>query len=105
MAVPGGETESERWSSQDQFLIVVDTAAMNELERAEYCRLKGLYVEQVEAWRDDMIREDQRPHAVRPTPRNKLSEMVLYSRKIVACDVWPVESATNASQLVTRFVR
>jgi transposase-like protein len=52
MAVPGGETESERWSSQDKFLIVVETAAMNELERAEYCRLKGLFVEQVEAWRD-----------------------------------------------------
>jgi transposase len=33
-------------------LIVVETASMTELERAEYCRSQGLYVEQIEAWRD-----------------------------------------------------
>lgn len=52
IAVPGGEVESERWSTQDKFLIVVETAAMNEMERAEYCRSRGLFVEQIDAWRD-----------------------------------------------------
>jgi len=52
IAVPGGEPEAERWSTQDKFLIVVETASLSEIEMAEYCRSKGLYVEQVEAWRD-----------------------------------------------------
>jgi transposase len=52
MAVPGGETESERWSTQDKFSIVVETATLSEIEMAEYCRSKGLYVEQIQAWRD-----------------------------------------------------
>jgi transposase len=52
MAVPGGEKESERWSTQDKFSIVVETATLSEIELAEYCRSKGLYVEQVQAWRD-----------------------------------------------------
>jgi len=52
MPVPSGEPEAERWSTQDKFLIVVETAAMSETELAEYCRKKGLYVEQVQAWRD-----------------------------------------------------
>lgn len=52
MAVPAGEMQSERWSTQDKFLIVVETAGMSEAELAEYCRTKGLYVEQVHAWRD-----------------------------------------------------
>lgn len=52
MAVPGGEQEVERWSTQDKFLIVVETSLLSEVELAEYCRSKGLYVEQVHSWRD-----------------------------------------------------
>ncbi|MDD6414039.1 MAG: IS3 family transposase, partial [Blautia sp.] len=37
---------------QDKFLIVVETASMNETELAEYARKKGLYVEQIKAWKD-----------------------------------------------------
>lgn len=51
-AMPAGEQEPERWSAQDKFLIVVETATLSEVELSEYCRSKGLYVEQVKAWRD-----------------------------------------------------
>lgn len=51
-AVPAGEEESEKWTTHDKFLIVVETVAMSEVELAEYCRSKGLFVEQVQAWRD-----------------------------------------------------
>lgn len=50
-ATPGNGQTSEKWNSQDKFLIVVETLAMNELEIAEYCRKKGLYREQIEAWK------------------------------------------------------
>lgn len=52
IAVPSGEPEAERWSTIDKFSIVVETATLSEIELAEYCRSKGLYVEQVQAWRD-----------------------------------------------------
>lgn len=51
-AVPGGEESSEKWTTHDKFLIVVETAALSEIELAEYCRSKGLYAEQIEAWRN-----------------------------------------------------
>lgn len=51
-AAPGTDALSDDWSTQDKFLIVVETASMNEVELAEYARLKGLYVEQIKAWRD-----------------------------------------------------
>lgn len=51
-AMPAGEQESERWSAQDKFLIVVETVGLSEVELAEYCRSKGLFVEQVQSWRD-----------------------------------------------------
>lgn len=50
--VTSGESNPERWSTQDKFSIVVETATLSEIELAEYCRKKGLFVEQVRAWRD-----------------------------------------------------
>ena len=51
-AAPGTAALSDDWSTQDKFLIVVETASMNEAELAEYARKKGLYVEQIKAWKD-----------------------------------------------------
>jgi len=51
-AAPGIDAGPEDWSTQDKFLIVVETASLSEAELAEYARKKGLYVEQIRAWRD-----------------------------------------------------
>ncbi len=48
---PGDGQSSEQWSSEDKFLVVLETYSMNSAELAEYCRKKGLYKEQIEAWR------------------------------------------------------
>jgi transposase-like protein len=52
LVVPGGEVNSDRWSTQDKFQIVLETSTLSEVELAEYCREKGIYVEQVKAWKD-----------------------------------------------------
>jgi len=54
-AAPGKEAVSDDWSTQDKFLVVVETAGMNETELAEYVRKKGLYVDQIQLWRDACI--------------------------------------------------
>ena len=51
-AAPGKDAVSDEWSTQDKFLVVVETASLNETELAEYARKKGLYVEQIHAWKD-----------------------------------------------------
>lgn len=48
---PGNGRTSDKWSSEDKFLVVMETFSMNELELAEYCRKKGLYREQIDAWK------------------------------------------------------
>src|SRR5690625_6082724 len=50
-ATPGYGQNSERWNSEDKFLIVMETFSMNQIELAAYCRKKGLYKEQIDAWR------------------------------------------------------
>lgn len=50
-ATPGNGKTSDKWSSQDKFLIVMETFSMNEVELAEYCRKKGLYRAQIEEWK------------------------------------------------------
>ena len=46
-----GMTEATlyKWRSQDKFLVVMETFAMNETELADYYRRKGLYRERIEA--------------------------------------------------------
>ena len=48
---PDAGSEAQGWSARDKFAAVVETAAMNESERSEYCRKRGLYPEQLLAWR------------------------------------------------------
>jgi transposase-like protein len=50
--VPGNGKNAEEWSSTDKFGVVLETARMNEAELAEYCRSKGLFVEQISNWRE-----------------------------------------------------
>jgi len=52
LVLPGKKTNSEKWSPQDKFSVVLETATLSEIELSKYCRSKGLYVEQVKAWKD-----------------------------------------------------
>lgn len=49
--LPDGDATPEGWTSRDKFAAVMETAALNEVELAEYCRKRGLYREQIRAWR------------------------------------------------------
>jgi transposase-like protein len=40
------------WSSEEKFSAVVETASLNELELGEYCRRRGIFPEQLGAWRE-----------------------------------------------------
>ncbi len=50
--LPDGESTPQGWTSADKFAAVVETAAMNEAELSVYCRQRGLYPEQIKAWRE-----------------------------------------------------
>ena len=50
--VPGDKKNSEQWSSQDKFTVVLETASLNEAELNAYCRKKGLYPEQIDQWKE-----------------------------------------------------
>lgn len=42
---------AERWRSEEKFAMVVETAALNEAQLGEYCRKRGVYPEEIKAWR------------------------------------------------------
>ena len=44
-----------KWSSEDKFYAVLETATLSETELAEYCRRKGIYVDDIETWRNQCI--------------------------------------------------
>ena len=36
---------ADKWSSQDKFIVVLETANLSEIEFSEYCRERGIYSE------------------------------------------------------------
>ena len=66
IAVPGSDINPESWGAKDKLAVVIETAALNESERSEYCRKKGLYPEQVQRWREAALkgyeRDEQMQH-------------------------------------------
>jgi len=59
IVAPGIRATSDGWwSTQDKFLIVVETASMSETELAEYARKKGFYAEQIKAWKDACMNDN-----------------------------------------------
>ena len=48
---PDAGADPEGWTAREKFTAVMETAALNESERAEYCRRRGLYPQQIIAWR------------------------------------------------------
>jgi len=59
----GSGSKSDNWSGETKICIVIETAHLNASELSEYCRKKGLYIEQISAWKEAAIlgnaRKDQ----------------------------------------------
>jgi hypothetical protein len=59
--VPGNGKNAEEWPSKDKFGVVLETAPLNEAELAEYCRSKGLFVQQIASWREACQHANEAP--------------------------------------------
>lgn len=66
-AIAGGEKmpdkdgPADKWSSDEKFTVVLETASMNESELAEYCRGRGVFVEQVKQWKKACLLANEPP--------------------------------------------
>ncbi len=49
---PAQEKPSDGLSSEEKFNVVLETVSLNEVELGEYCRRKGLFPQQISAWRE-----------------------------------------------------
>ena len=81
-SVPADPSNPESWSGENKLAVVIETAALNEEELAEYCRQKGLYVEQIVRWREAAAAgvETQRP--LSRAERHELQQERKKSRKL-----------------------
>ena len=67
-------SSSEKWSSEEKFSVVLETATLSAVELSEYCRVKGLYPEQIKAWKLACIAGNtatKQVKRVRTTPEQK----------------------------------
>jgi|ERR1022692_2677791 transposase-like protein len=60
--VPGSQSSPEQWSAEAKVAVVAETLTLSEVELSEYCRKRGLFPNQVKAWKEVCI-NSQRPAA------------------------------------------
>jgi transposase len=73
---------SEQLSSEQKFSVVLESASLNEVELSEYCRGKGLYPQQIQAWTDSCIQANA-PVAPK-VDRAKLKEQTRHIKQLEA---------------------
>ena len=67
-------SSSDKWSSEQKFSVVLETATLSAVELSEYCRVKGLYPEQIKAWKSACIAGNtatKQVKRVKTTPEQK----------------------------------
>lgn len=74
VAVPGDDSNPDKWGAQDKLAVVIETAALNETELSEYCRKQGLYPEQVQRWREAAMTGYKRDEQLQQQQTNSRKE-------------------------------
>jgi hypothetical protein len=71
-------------SSEEKFAVVVETAALNEVELGAYCRARGLYPQEVDAWRASCLQANsvRSPKAERAESRAQQQQIKALEREL-----------------------
>jgi transposase-like protein len=69
------------FDAQTKFTVVLETATLNEVDLAAYCRSKGLYVEQIAQWRAQCVASFN-PKTVTAAERNNVKRIQLLEREL-----------------------
>jgi len=78
--MPDSDKPAKNWSSEEKFTLVMQSAAMNQTELAEYCRKHGIYQKQLEQWREACKSANEPPS--REQRRREQSESRADQKKI-----------------------
>lgn len=62
------------WTSEDKFHVVLETASLSETDLAEYCRRKGIYVEEIKEWKEQCLSANTTRSADPDKLKNSLKE-------------------------------
>jgi transposase-like protein len=96
-AVPGSVKTTQEWSAQARLAVVIETANLSEIELSEYCRRKGIYVEDVHDWHqaalDGQVQERESRQVERQRQRKDLKYVKSLEKEIVRKDKALAEAA------------
>jgi transposase-like protein len=93
LIVPGNGKTSDQWSSADKFNAVMETAPLSEVEISQYCRIKGIYPEQIQQWREACQNAntlaDLKPSAEKTAEQRRIKEL---ERQLIQSDAGRAEA-------------
>jgi len=76
------QSDATKWSGEMKFAVLLETASLNTTELAAYCRKKGLYVEDLAAWKAEAIQGYSRQNIADAGLKKDLLSMTKESAKL-----------------------
>ena len=76
------QSDASKWSGEMKFAVLLETASLNEVELAAYCRNKGLYVEDLASWKAEAIGGYSRQNIVDARLKKDLQSMTKEAAKL-----------------------
>ena len=75
--LPRKTSKTENWTAETKLSVVIETGSLSESELSQYCREKGLYVEQVKQWKTQCLTgfkrsKDQQKEVTKKTKADQL---------------------------------
>lgn len=68
------KNKTNKLNPEDKFNVVILTASMSEAEKSKYCRMHGIYPEEIEQWQKDCIAGCRDKSNTAVVKQNKVSE-------------------------------
>ena len=80
--MPGKTPTTEQWSAEAKLAVIIETSVLSESALGEYCRGKGLFVEQIKRWKMDCLAgfqttQEQEKAAIKQAKSDKLAIKML----------------------------
>jgi len=69
------------WTREEQLQAIIDTSAMDENQRNQYCRKKGLFAHHIDAWRQNFLQTEKVPSTLNKAELRTLKEEIASLQK------------------------
>ncbi len=74
---------AKEWSSEEKFLVVMETYSLNEAESAEYARKKGIFLTDIKKWKENCFSANEKKVKISKDEKKTLEDTLKREKELI----------------------